>query len=149
MARRILFVDDEFAPDTVDAFGSYMSMYELDLRDANFDVTRSTNVDEAILLVKSERFDLAILDVMMPPGDAFKDDDTMKGLQSGLFLARKLRLIESQLPIFLLSNAAENRELFGDVLNDNVVDRVLFKLDVTPGNLVQHVESFFAGGEDA
>lgn len=143
MSHSILFVDDEFSPDTEADLGSYMSYYVLALRDAGFSVELATTVDEAIALRREQSFDLAILDVMMPPGEAFSDEDTMKGIRTGILLAGKLH--EADLPIILLSNAGENAELFAEAVKRGVVERVLFKLDVTPGDLVREVNSVATG----
>lgn len=145
MADHILFVDDEFAPDSEENFGSYMSLYEMELSENGFDVTRATSADDALDLVGRQEFVLAILDVMMPPGVALKDEHTANGARTGLVLAYKVREINQRLPMIVLSNAAENTDLFTDLLDAGVISQVLFKLDVTPGDLVKNVKSFLKG----
>jgi CheY-like chemotaxis protein len=136
--KAILFIDDEFAPDTDTHFGSYMSYYEVALKEAGFKVQRANGCDEALKIARRQRFDLAILDVLMPPGVSFQDADTKKGLTTGLFLARRLHDGDPSLPIIFLSNAGGNKSLFEQVLEERVVEQVLFKLDTTPSELVSY-----------
>ena len=149
MAGSILFVDDEFSPDTVTHYGSYMSYYREALEEAGYEVKCVRSTDEAIALAGTRRFNLAILDVMMPSGDAFRAEDTRKGLMTGTFLARRLHGIDPAIPIVFLSNAGGNQELFAKSIDRAVVREVLFKLDVTPQDLVEKVKSYFTRSDDA
>lgn len=147
MNESILFVDDEFSPDTTTHYGSYMSYYKVALEKAGYEVADVRDTDEAIAVAESRRFDLAILDVMMPPGDAFRDEDTYKGLMTGTFLARRIHEIAPEMPILFLSNAGGNQALFAGTIDTRVVRRVLFKLDVTPQDLVRIVKAGLTGGD--
>jgi CheY-like chemotaxis protein len=155
--RNVLFVDDEFVPDTNEELGSYMSLYAIALsekknpesRANEYKLSRASAVDEALLLAQDNKYDLIILDVMMPPGLALKDDNTMKGARSGVVLARKLHKLYPATPLFLLSNAAESLDLFADVVDDGTVARVMFKLEMTPNELVEQVGDFFEGDDNA
>lgn len=144
----ILFVDDEFAEDDASQLGSYMSYYDIELREAGHNVIRVRDVDEALKRI-DQPLDLAILDVMMPPGQ-FGPNATSKGLSSGVRLAERIHDANRQLPIVLLSNAAEHSSLFAPVLESQVVRRVLFKLDFRPADLLREIEGLLAtGGQDA
>lgn len=135
MSFRILFVDDEFAPDSENQLGSYMSYYELELKECNHLVVRTSTVDEALHLLSANTFDVAILDVMMPPGIALERFDTANGMRSGLVLARKVHELYPNLRILILSNVAENRGAFTDLLEEKIIESVLFKLETTPASL--------------
>jgi CheY-like chemotaxis protein len=148
VAKSILFVDDEFSPDTRTHYGSYMSYYKEALIEAGFDVTCVRSTDEAIASAGLGRFDLAILDVMMPPGEVFRNEDTRKGLMTGPLLARSLHKFDPAMPIMFLSNAGGNQELFATSIDRAVVREILFKLDVTPLDLVEKVRLYFTEGND-
>ncbi|HEX3150988.1 MAG TPA: response regulator [Gemmataceae bacterium] len=139
MATNILFVDDEFAPDTATEFGSYMSYYELALIEGGYSVTRANDVDAALKLVNEQRFDLAILDLMMPAGQAFKDQDTMQGTRTGMLLAEQLRRFFKKMPILILCNSHSAAERYSSTVEQGIVNKILFKPDVTPLDLVEEV----------
>lgn len=147
--QSILFVDDEFAPEGIDTahlLGSYMSYYSLALREAGYRVTCARGVDEAIQQSKDNAYDLAILDVMMPPGTALEGESTLEGGISGVLLARRLHDAAPKLAIVLLSNAAKNAERFSELLNDCIVKQVFFKLEVTPVELAEWVSENLSSG---
>jgi CheY-like chemotaxis protein len=126
-----------------------MSYYKVALKEAGYNVTCVRSTDEALELAGPGRFGLAILDVMMPPGNAFMAEDTHKGLMTGTFLATSLHQIDPATPIVFLSNAGGNQALFARSIDRGVVREVLFKLDVTPLDLVEKVKTYFTGGDDA
>lgn len=96
----ILFVDEE---------PRWVRTYIEALRDADYEVTHATTVDEALVIFRTKMavIELIILDVMMPPGYAFKDEDTVLGTHTGLFIFEKIREIASHLPIIILTNVTE------------------------------------------
>ncbi len=145
--KSILFADDEFAPDNATTLGSYMSYYSLALSDAGFDVIQAVGADQALGLLAASQFDLAILDVMMPPGDALRNEDTMDGAFSGAVLAQRIHSEFPGLPIFLLSNANTAHELLISLHAGGVVCKVLSKLEVTPIELADEAKNFFTGGD--
>ncbi len=87
---RILVVDDE--TDT-------RGLLELTLQTAGYEVMSSQGGEEALKLIGQERFDLILLDVMMPD-------------VSGFDVMRKLRSDPSAPPVIFLSakNRPEDRE---------------------------------------
>ncbi|MBL8892616.1 MAG: hypothetical protein JNL67_21750 [Planctomycetaceae bacterium] len=141
MKRKILFIDDEFAPDFEDALGSYMSFYSLELQEHGFDVTRCSSVDEAITALVSDVFEMAIIDIMMPPGDEFTDQDTNYGMATGTLLARKIKQQYPKLKIIVLSNLTREEGAFADLLKEKVVDSILLKMDTTPSALCAELTS--------
>jgi CheY-like chemotaxis protein len=66
-------------------------------------VTFVLNGTDALRIVREsppERFDAAILDVMMPPGDELTTDVTHAGRRTGLVVAREIRKMRPLLPLF-------------------------------------------------
>ena len=99
MRKRILLCDDDTL--TTASMGAA-------LRDAGYVVSETTTVDQCVSLAETERHDLALIDVMMPPG-SFEWRETKGGYASGIALARRLRQIQPDLKIVGMSNAP-NRE---------------------------------------
>ena len=81
-AKRILCVDDN--EDTCELLKTMLGM-------ADLDVVTVPDVDEALRLIGSERFDLYVLDSEIPPGF------------SGLTLCHKIRAVDTHTPIIIFS----------------------------------------------
>jgi DNA-binding response OmpR family regulator len=69
MKGHILIVDDNFK--NIQVLGNI-------LREQGFDIAVATNGDEALDWVKTEKFDLILLDIMMPGMDGYAVCDTLK-----------------------------------------------------------------------
>ncbi len=86
---RILVLDDE--PDTA-------GLIEITLKPAGFLIEKVYNAEEALERIRSESFDLLLLDVMMPDMDGFevieKLQDESTPLPPFLFLTAKGRLVD-------------------------------------------------------
>ena len=86
---RILVVDDE--PDTV-------GLIEITLKPSGFLVEKAYSAEEALERIRSESFDLLLLDVMMPDMDGFELIEKLQGettpLPPFLFLTAKGRLVD-------------------------------------------------------
>jgi CheY-like chemotaxis protein len=138
--KRILFIDDEFSPecDTDEGFGSYMSLYALELTDEGYSVTRLRSIDDAWTELQLNRYDLIIVDLMMPPGNLLRDVDTHDGVISGYQFAKKVKERWPSAKMILLSAAADSNQenLWHTELG---VDTVLHKQDITPELLYKRV----------
>lgn len=55
------------------------------------DVDVEFNIDSAFAKAKTNRYDLILLDLMMPPGDRYSCEDSNAGLLTGLLFLRDLR----------------------------------------------------------
>lgn len=111
---KILFIDDELYPsndagspqDEDEPDGDYMWYYIRALEDAGYEVTRALGPDEAlsILAGRDGGFDLIILDIMMPPEQAYEKAKTRNGTRTGLFIAKTLDEKYPQIPVVVLTN---------------------------------------------
>ncbi len=63
--KRVLMVDDQL---------DYIEPYAEALEDEDFDVTLLSQVDTALDLLRSEKFDVIILDMLMPPSEHVHED---------------------------------------------------------------------------
>jgi DNA-binding response OmpR family regulator len=114
---RILIVDDE--PDTVD-------LIQITLRTAGYMLQAVYSAEEARQILNNERFDLLLLDVMMPE-------------TSGFDLVRELREEGWKLPPFLFLTARGRAE---DVKEGNALGAKGYLVKpVTRGSLIDAIEA--------
>ncbi len=94
----ILVLDDE--PSSVELLVEQ-------LEDAGLPVTYATAADEAIEIIEDsgESIEIAVVDIMLPPGDSFSRLETSNGLTTGILIAELLRCKNTVCPIFLLTNS--------------------------------------------
>lgn len=125
---KILFVDDDMF---------LASLYIDALIDAGFSVATADSVAEALSLAHSEPFDVAIIDVMMPPGPQHGQVETAGGLKTGKVLAREIRdaLPDAKLIALSMSNDADVIDWFSR--NESVA--FLAKQRILPQDLPQQV----------
>ncbi len=135
--KRLLLVDDERLP---------MAPYEKALTMCHFEIERFYGVDETLLFARSQprAIDGMILDCLMPPGEAFKQMDTARGLKTGIYLYNELRKIYQNKPTILLTNVSGVVEL-GKLQGSNPFVKVTQKLQTPPFALaelvIQHIEN--------
>jgi len=148
-AKAILFIDDELGADQDTPDASYMSYYLQALRERGFQVMVATGADSALqqLADNSENMGLIVLDIMMPPGKAFANDDTRGGLRTGVLLAEHIAQAYPDIPMMVLTNIPDPDERKEIESQKNVV-RTLFKPYCTPFELAQEVQDF-VGSQDA
>ena len=94
----ILFIDDE---------ARHMRSHLDELELSDFDVEFKQSVDEALDFFEDNfaQIELIILDIMMPPGNRFKNIDS--GLRTGVHIYDKIRPAAPDLPIIILTNVSE------------------------------------------
>ena len=94
----IILVDDERGAD----------FYVDEMKRLGLPVKYFGSVDEAwdFLEHTRKRLEIAILDLMMPPGTLFSLDDTEEGRLTGLHFYRLIRTKFPDCPVFLLTNLA-------------------------------------------
>jgi CheY-like chemotaxis protein len=81
--KKILMVDDDL---------EHIEPYAEALEDSGYSVTRAMTVDEALQLLKTETFDLLILDLLMPPEQSMADQiENLVLRETGLRLHRTIR----------------------------------------------------------
>lgn len=129
----ILFVDD-------DVYSG--SLYHTALTDAGFLVHAVSSLDEAITASGQKTFDLAILDMMMPPSTGMSEIESRGGHRSGLAFARKLQLESSMTKIAFLTNIMRDEEL--STWCDDHKALYIAKLDCMPHELPRKVGPFLA-----
>jgi CheY-like chemotaxis protein len=150
VSKSILFVDDEIEPG--DGTGGlqtaedtdvnlYMAYYVQAMKDADYSVTVASNVDDAIESFQQSHFDLVIVDIMMPWGNAFTPTHTANGLRTGIKLAELVARKCPRTRIVFLSNYPNFRSIKSE-LGLQLDIPFLLKLDFTPLDLVNYVRGF-------
>jgi predicted nucleotide-binding protein len=105
-------------------------------------VQTAKNPDEALKAAKSNRFDVAVLDLVMPPG-ILGDLDSDFGEETGYALAARLVREQPHIKIVILShvNARDKLELgFRERLN---IADMLVKRETKPIDLVRSLDQIF------
>ncbi len=121
----IIFIDDE--PE-------YITPFTEAFRFSGFQVNVISNVDAAwaTIVENLEDVDAVILDIMMPPGRLFEDQDTKEGLRTGLRFLEKMRGLDERIPVICLTNT-DTRSL-PEISHANHF--IYEKKDVNPWQLV-------------
>ena len=128
---RILIVDDEtrWAESFLD-----------ELKLADYEYEYKTETDEAMVYFheNSDKIDVLILDIMMPPGTTLKAS-TDQGLDTGIKLYDQIRAKAPDLPVIVFTNVT-GREVAQKFLNE--ADCWLYpKSDLLPFELVEEIEA--------
>jgi CheY-like chemotaxis protein len=88
-----------------------MDSHVQELRLSGYKVSLLQNVDEALVFfeVNLSNIYLVILDIMMPFGSTFKDDDTKHGLRTGLLVYDRIRKKAPNMPVIILTNVTDEK----------------------------------------
>jgi DNA-binding NarL/FixJ family response regulator len=99
----ILMIDDE--PRGI-------SSYKEELVLSGYRVVHERKVDDALRVLAREDagLELVILDIMMPTGEQFRDDEAVQmGLRTGVRLYETIRAKAPALPVIILTNVSDPR----------------------------------------
>ncbi len=128
----ILFIDDE---------KRYVKNYIEALEEVGFEVNYINNVGDALEFIKSEeskKIELIVLDVMMPSGKIFTNEETDEGLNTGIGFYKKFRDNFPNTKVFMLTNVTrENVREFFEGQKDCFFDR---KDDIMPVGFAKKVK---------
>ena len=118
MAKRILFVDDE--PE-------FVRPQVIALEDAEYEVVLEMNPDRAITLLRQQKFDLIILDLIMPPRHGDREQDYA---ETGAKLHQEIRdrLGLTDIPIVFLT-----------VVRDQVIRREIKQREQDYGHKLRYL----------
>lgn len=96
----ILFIDDEKRE---------MESFVIELGFSGYEVEFKTNVDEAwdFLCANRSQIEVLILDIMMPTGNKFKDDDNHNGLRTGVRFYDDARAKFPDISVIIFTNVAD------------------------------------------
>jgi CheY-like chemotaxis protein len=137
----ILMIDDE--PRGI-------SSYKEELVLSGYRVVHERKVDDALRVLAREAagldlviLDLIILDIMMPPGEQFRDDEAVQmGLRTGVRLFESIRAKAPALPVIILTNVSDPRMVKRFRLERDCL--FLQKTDCLPFELAEAVAKMLA-----
>ena len=133
----ILFVDDE---------RRHISSYVTELEELGYTVVCENSVDQALQFLDRNRSNLKliILDIMMPPGQAFKKLDTDEGRRTGVFFFERVKERAPELPVIVLTNVADDELM--DRLRDEKNCWYFQKKHYLPYEIAQEVKRIYPLG---
>jgi CheY-like chemotaxis protein len=124
----ILFVDNNPAA---------MEPYREHLKKKGYEVSERSNVDDALKAIESGRYDLLILDLMMPPGK-LEEVVSHQGMDTGKHLYVRARAHDRYLPVIIFTNVDDLVDLA--VYEDDPNLDVLRKEDYRPTGLATRID---------
>ena len=130
--RTILLVDNDKL---------VMPYYIRALEGKGFQVKQVYNPDDAHDFMRRQKraeISASILNIMMRPGEVYKDKDTNEGLRTGVFLYRDFRKKNPDLPIVILTNVTNRGTL--TLFREEPKLKVLQKREYPPYRLAELVE---------
>lgn len=136
--KRILMIDDDKLP---------MEYYIRGLEKNNFEVKYFERPDDAFAYFDKghPRIDGIILDIMLPPGEKYKDKETAQGLRTGIFVWRDLREKYKDYlstPIIVLTNV-RNPKTLAEFTESSIL-KIAFKPDYSPKKLIELLEEMLS-----
>ena len=131
MKKLVLLIDDDRLP---------MKYYVMAFQQEGFKVKQCLEPDSALDYVqkKGSEIDAIILDIMMPPGETYKNEDTNEGLITGVFLLKGLRKCCPAVPVVVLTNV-KNPDTLNEFKDEDLV-KVVQKMECPPFELVELVD---------
>jgi CheY-like chemotaxis protein len=92
--------------------------------------------------------DIYVVDVMIPPGNRYKNEETHNGLIAGLYLAREIRQRFPLVPIILWSGTnLDTVRLLAVHMEKRLTKCIFVKKPIAGEKLLQLIEGYFAKGK--
>lgn len=120
--KRIVIVEDS---------QEIREMYEMKLQSGGYEVLTAEDGELGEVLIKKEKPDLVLLDIMLPKKDGYDIMKDMKADGSGV----------GEIPVIVISNLSGKEDAV-EAKKLGAVD-YLIKADSTPADILQKVDMFF------
>jgi len=120
--EKILWVDDEI---------EHLKPFIMFLEDHDYTVTTATNGSDAIDLILAEKFDLVLLDEMMPGVD-------------GLTTLQEIKVINSSMPVIMITKS-EEEGLMERAIASQITDYII--KPVNPNQILMAIKKIFQADE--
>jgi DNA-binding NtrC family response regulator len=133
MGKIVLLIDDDNLP---------MKFYIKALEESGFTVKRFLGPDDVLDFMEKNAAEIGVvvLDIMMPPGKRYKDENTKEGLRTGVFLFKDIRRMYPNIPVIVLTNV-KNPETLCEFPKDQLIQ----KMNCPPFTLVELVDKNIIG----
>jgi len=144
MSKKVTLIDDNAWEHVASKLKGMFALSDLDL-----DVISSVDAARAVLLDQHSRCpaDIFVVDVMMPPGETYKHEETHDGLITGLYLARDIRARFPVVPIILWSGTNLNTvRLLAIHMEKKLTKCIFIKKPFPSEKLIELIEGYFAHG---
>lgn len=135
--REVLFIDDDTR---------LISSFADAVRSAGFSTRHFRAPDPALEYLRSNDAiaDLIVWDMMLPPGNAFRDVDTESGLSTGKHLFSKMRELRPACHYLLFT--ARGDVSFREFDTPGTKSYVRFKTELSVRGLVEFIKGLFREG---
>lgn len=120
--KRIVIVEDS---------QEIREMYEMKLQSGGYEILTAEDGELGEILIKKEKPDLVLLDIMLPKKDGYDIMKDMKADGSGV----------GEIPVIVISNLSSKEDAV-EAKKLGAVD-YLIKADLTPADVLQRVDMFF------
>ena len=133
---RLLWVDDEYVPHQEEPHANYLWYYHSSMVTAGFAVDHAAGPDGVLKrLRKGPKYQGLLLDIILPPEEAYSKADHRGWRLTGVLLAEAISKLHRDLPIIVLTNS-KNEEAWHRLRRIKQVKEILSKPDCTPGDLI-------------
>jgi CheY-like chemotaxis protein len=147
MKKSVILIDDNAWEHAASQFKSVFALYDIALETISA-------VDDAHKLLKKRNgrcpCDLFVIDIMMPAGSAYQNEETHDDLITGLLLARDIRARYPLVPIILWSGTSLNTVRFLAAHMQKRLSKCIFlKKPIDAETLAALVDGYFKKGSFA
>ena len=146
MIKKIILIDDNAWEHVASKLKSMFALSSLEL-----EVFSSVDACHAALNNPVNTrcpSDMFVIDLMMPPGEAYKAEETHDGLITGLYLARDIRNRFPLVPIILWSGTNLNTvRLLAIHMETKLTKCIFVKKPLPSEKLVELIEEYFKEGK--
>src|SRR5580692_7089942 len=129
----ILFLDDDVA---------FLDDYCDELKARGYEGLIVSSTDDAfqIMTTRGDELQVVVVDMMMPPGQIFEDEETQSGTRTGELFYRKLRSIRQDVPVVFFTN--RNTEQLDGAFREDPRCRMFMKEELLPREFADMIADF-------
>jgi CheY-like chemotaxis protein len=143
--KRVILIDDAAWEQVAGRLKGLFGLQGFELQVFNSSDEFGKFLDAA---TSSSPADIYVVDVMIPPGDRYKNEETHEGLITGLYLAREIRERFPLVPIILWSGTnLDTVRLLAIHMEKRLTKCIFVKKPIAGEKLLELIEGYFAKGQ--
>jgi CheY-like chemotaxis protein len=140
--KRVILIDDAAWEQVAGRLKGLFGLQGFELQVFNSSDEFGKFLDAA---TSSSPADIYVVDVMIPPGDRYKNEETHEGLITGLYLAREIRERFPLVPIILWSGTnLDTVRLLAIHMEKRLTKCIFVKKPIAGEKLLELIEGYFA-----